>query len=181
MKNSRALDLFGSFYSELLSTINPFVVREPYTAIACFAAYAEITEGVAEIRPGAVMQTDKLNMFARGRIDLETEQIQMRFDTTPRKGIGISLADFVNPFVGVSGTLASPGLGVDPKNSMFEGGFAYATGGLSIVAKSLFNRWFGAREPCAALEKEAQEYRRERQLSEKQRATEQPKPAGGNR
>jgi len=174
MKNSRALDLFGSFFTELLSTINPFVTREPYTKISCFAAYAEITNGVAEIKPGAVMQTDKLNMFARGQVDLGTEQIQLRFDTTPRSGIGISLADFVNPFVGVTGTLADPGLGVDPKNSMFEGGFAYATGGLSIVAKSLFNRWFGASDPCAKFAKEAQDYRSKKRLSKETPSAEQP-------
>ena len=176
IRNSRALDLFGSFYQELLSSINPFVVREPYTAISCFGAYAEITDGLAEIKPGAVLQTDKLNIFARGRIDLETERIQLRFDTSPRKGIGISLADFVNPFVGVSGTLAAPALGVDPKNAMFEGGFAYATGGLSIVAKSLFNRWFGARDPCAYLEKQAQEYRLEKQSDKPQDDSEQSGP-----
>lgn len=176
MKNSYLLDLFGSFFSELLSKVNPFVTREPYTSISCFAGYAEITDGVAEIKPGAVLQTDKLNMFARGQIDLKTEQIQLRFDTSPRSGIGISLADFVNPFVGVSGTLAEPGLGIDPKNSMFEGGFAYATGGLSIVVKSLFNRWFGASDPCAKLEQEAQDYLKTRDLKQKQ-VDEQSKPA----
>ena len=158
LKNSFALGLFGDFFSELLGAINPFVTREPYTTISCFAAYAEIAKGVAEIKPGAVMQTDKLNMFARGQIDLNTERLSLRFDTSPRSGIGISVSDFVNPFVGVSGTLASPGLGVDPKNAMFEGSFAYATGGLSIVAKSLFSRWFGSADPCSSLRQEAQEY-----------------------
>ena len=169
LKNSLALGLFGDFFSELLSSINPFVTREPFTKIECFAAYAEIVDGVAEIKPGAVLQTDKLNMFASGQIDLNTELIGLRFDTGTREGIGISLSDFVNPFVGVSGTLASPGLGVDPKNAMFEGGFAYATGGLSIVGKSLFNRWFGASDPCGNLQQEAQKY-----LEEKETLKEKP-------
>ena len=169
LKNSLALGLFGDFFTELLSSINPFVTREPYTTIACFAAFAEIIDGVAEIKPGAVLQTDKLNMFASGQIDLNTELIGLRFDTGTREGIGISLSDFVNPFVGVSGTLASPGLGVDPKNAMFEGGFAYATGGLSIVGKSLFNRWFGASDPCGNLQQEAQKY-----LEEKETLQEKP-------
>jgi uncharacterized protein involved in outer membrane biogenesis len=181
MKNSLALDLFGNIYAELLSTINPLVEREPYTTISCFAAYAEITDGVAEIEPGAVLQTDKLNIFARGSIALDTEKIQLRFDTSPRKGLGISLGDFVNPFVGVSGTLASPGLGVDPKNAMFQGGFAYATGGLSIVAKSLFDRWFGAEDPCAYLENEARESRREKHLPKQQGAGERPASTVENR
>jgi hypothetical protein len=174
MRNSYALGLFGSFFTELLSAVNPFVTREPYTNISCFAAYAEINDGVALINPGAVLQTDKLNMFARGQVDLNTEELNLRFDTSARQGIGISVADFVNPFVGVSGTLASPGLGVDPKNAMFEGGFAYATGGLSIVAKSLFNRWFGEDDPCAEFEQEAEKIYYEKKGLEKQQ-----KPAAG--
>jgi uncharacterized protein involved in outer membrane biogenesis len=162
MHNSLALGLFGSFASELLSAVNPLVTREPYTTISCFGAYAEIIDGVAKINPGAVMQTDKLNMFAIGQVDLNTEQVNLRFNTSARSGIGISVADFVNPFVGVSGTLANPRLGVDPDNAMFAGGFAVATGGLSIVAKSLYNRWFGEKDPCVQLQQQAQEVQESR-------------------
>ncbi len=160
LKNSVTLGLYSSFFKELVGTVNPFVKREPYTTISCFAAYAEIVDGVASINPGAVLQTDKLDMFARGQIDLKTERINLRFDTNARKGIGISASDFVNPFVGVGGTLARPRLGLDPKNAMFEGGIAYATGGLSIIAKSLYGRWFGTKDPCAKFEKKAEEYLR---------------------
>jgi uncharacterized protein involved in outer membrane biogenesis len=170
MKNSRALDLFGSFFTELLSSVNPFVTREPFTTISCFAAYAEIIDGVAKINPGAVMKTNKLVMFARGQVDLSTEQVNLRFDTTARTGIGISVANFVNPFVGVSGTLASPKLGVDPENAMFEGGFAYATGGLSIVVTSLFKSWFGAKNSCEKLEKEAQEFLHVKRMARQQKS-----------
>ena len=173
MQNSRFLSLFGSFFAELLSSINPFVTKEPYTTISCYAAYAEIVDGVAVIKPGAVMQTGKLNMFARGQVDLNSEKVALRFDTSARSGLGISVADFVNPFVGVSGTLASPKLGVDPENAMYEGSFAYATGGLSIVAKSLFNRWFGTKNPCARLQQEAAELQQEKQEAAAEEAAQQ--------
>ena len=156
LKNGFALGLFGSFFQELIGAINPFAKKEPYTTISCFAAYAEIIDGVATINPGAVMQTDKLDMFTRGQIDLKTEQVNLRFDTIARKGIGVSVADFVNPFVGVSGTFAQPKLGLDSKNAMFEGGFAYATGGLSIVLKGMYGRWFGIKDPCVQFEKQAE-------------------------
>jgi uncharacterized protein involved in outer membrane biogenesis len=172
LRNSRALGLFGSFYTELFSTINPVATREPYTNIICHAAYGEIEDGVAKINPGAVLQTDKLEIFAIGQVDLKTEKISLRFDSTARKGIGISVADFVNPFVGVSGTLASPRLGVDPENAMFQGGFAYATGGLSIVAKSLYSRWFGSKDSCARFEKEAEEFLQARLAAKEKQAAE---------
>jgi uncharacterized protein involved in outer membrane biogenesis len=95
LPNSRTLGLYGSFASELLGTVNPFTTREPYTNISCFTAYAEIVDGVAQIDPGTVLQTDKLDMFIRGNIDLNTEQIGLRFDTAARKGIGISSSDFI--------------------------------------------------------------------------------------
>ncbi len=177
LRNSRSLGLYGSFASELLSTVNPFVTREPYTNITCFAAYAEFVDGVAQIDPGTVMQTDKLDMYTRGNIDLDTEQVRLRFDTAARKGLGISTSDFINPFVGVSGTLASPGLGVNPKSATFEGGFAVATGGLSIVAKGLYSRWFRAKNPCALLEENAQEYLQEKQLAKEKQDAEQQESA----
>lgn len=162
LSNNYALGLFGSFFGELLSAINPFVKREPYTAITCFAAYAEIIDGVATINPGAVLQTDKLDVFARGEVNLKTEKIGLRFDTTARQGIGVSLADFVNPFVGVGGTLANPQLGVDPENAIFEGGFAVATGGISVVATNLFRSWFGSKSPCADFAAKAEKHHAER-------------------
>ena len=69
LNNNAMLDLFDSFFSELLSTVNPFVTRQPYTTISCFAAYAEIVDGVATINPGAVLQTGKIDIFARGQIE----------------------------------------------------------------------------------------------------------------
>jgi len=180
MENDRTLGWFGDFSSELLSTINPFVTREPYTAISCFAGYTEIIKGIAKIKPGAVMQTDKLNMFAIGQLDLNTERISLRFETTARSGIGVSVSDFVNPFVGVGGTLANPRLGMDPGNAMFEGAFAYATIGLSIVGKGLFNRWFSASDPCANFEKEARDYLKSKQDMQDKPISKPPKPAAGD-
>jgi len=177
LHNSRALGLYGQFFTELFSSVNPFATREPYTNISCFTAFAEIVDGVAQIDPGSVMQTDKLDMYTRGYIDLNTEQVRLRFDTAARKGIGISTSDFINPFVGVGGTLASPGLGVNPKSATFEGGFAVATGGLSIVAKSLYSRWFGAKDPCALLETNAQQYLQEKQLAKEKQDAEQQESA----
>jgi AsmA family protein len=172
LSNSYALGLFGSFFGELLSSVNPFVKREPYTSISCFAAYVEIVDGVATINPGAVLQTDKIDVFARGEVNLKSERIKMRFDTTARKGLGVSLGDFVNPFVGVGGTLARPRLGVDPENAMFEGGFAVATGGMSVVVTSLFRSWFGSKDPCADFAAKAEKYHAARLKKLEEQATE---------
>ncbi|MDH3713987.1 MAG: hypothetical protein OET44_09100, partial [Gammaproteobacteria bacterium] len=175
LENTGAMRLVGDFATELLSMINPFVKNEPYTHISCTAFFADITDGLIVISPGAVVQTDKLNIFADGQIDLKSERISLRFNTAARTGIGVSVADFVNPFVGVGGTLAKPRLGLDPKSSALEGGVAYATGGMSIVARSLFRRWLGAKDPCAELAKQAQKLRAKQ---EKEQAKNRAKETG---
>jgi hypothetical protein len=68
-----------------------------------------------------------------------------------RKGLGISLGQTVNPYTRIVGTFASPRLGLDEKGAMIEGGAAWATGGLSIVAKGLLGRLRATRNPCEAL------------------------------
>jgi uncharacterized protein involved in outer membrane biogenesis len=175
LQNSVALGLYGNFFAELISTVNPFVTRKPYTNISCFVAYADIVDGVATINPGGVMQTEMLNIFSRGQINLTTERINLRFDTAARSGIGVSLSDFVNPFVGITGTLSNPSLGVDPENAMFEGGFAYATGGLSIIFKGLFNRWLTSDDPCTRLEEKALKNLERRQVDIEKEVVKQQK------
>ncbi len=161
MENNRVLTLYGDFLSELFGTVNPFAKREPFTSIACSAVYADIVDGVVTINPGAVVQTDKLNVFADGKVDLKSERIALRFSTSARTGIGVSVGDFLNPFVGVGGKLASPGLTLNTEGTaLLEGGVAYATGGMSIVAKGLFDRWFGSKDPCGKLAEQAEKQRR---------------------
>jgi uncharacterized protein involved in outer membrane biogenesis len=174
LENTGAISrLFGDFFTELLNLINPLAEKERYTTISCSAFFADITDGVLAIKPGAVLQTDKLNMFADGQIDLKTEQVRLRFNTAARTGIGVSVAAFVNPFVGVGGTLTAPKLSVDP--NVLEGSLAYATAGGSILAKSLWDRWFGPKDPCQRLVTDAQKLRDEQAAK---RAEEQAKETG---
>ena len=113
------------------------------------------TDGVISIDPGAVLQTDKMNVFLKGSIDLRTEKVNINFDTAARKGIGISAGDFVNPFIRIGGTMAEPRLRMDAKSSAIQGGAAVATAGLTIVAKGLWGRWFATKNPCEKFIQEA--------------------------
>jgi len=90
-------------------------------------------------------------------VDLKTERINADFNTVPQKGLGISLSNIVTPYVGVSGTLASPSLGFNPSGTLIEGGAAVATGGLSILAKSFADRFLSSRDPCGKAISDADE------------------------
>ena len=83
----------------------------------------------------------------------------MTFKTVPQKGLGLSVGNLVNPFVGVGGTLAQPYLTLNPEQSLVTGGAAMATGGLSFLATSLFDRFLREAHPCqATLKKVDQEF-----------------------
>jgi len=148
MPNSIILNIFGDFLNQLLVSINPFMKKEPYTGVVCGAYFIDVNDGIVSIDPGAVMQTDKMNIFASGVIDLNTEKLNVKINTAVRKGIGVSAGGLVNPFIRIRGTMANPRLVLDAKGIVVEGGVAVATLGLSIVAKSMYGRWFASKDPC---------------------------------
>ena len=147
--------LFGDFLQQVFQAVNPFMKQEPYTDVVCGVYFVDVKNGIVAIDPGAVMQTDKMNMFASGSVDLNTEKLNVGFDTAARKGIGINAGSFINPFVRIGGTMSNPRLALDAKGTVVEGGVAVATLGLSILAKGMYGRWFSSKDPCGKFIEEA--------------------------
>jgi len=153
---------FGDFLTGVLEKINPFAKKDPYQTIQCVVAFFEATDGKLKTSPAALLSTEKMNIGADGTIDLKTEKIAMNVRADPRKGIGISASSLANPFVGLRGTLSRPELSLDPAGALVGGGAAVATMGLSIVAESLYKRWFKSRNPCETMTQEAFKIRTKR-------------------
>ena len=147
------------FFTELVSTINPFTKSDPYTNVECAVILLQFDHGVLEGSPALVQQTDKLQIFANTIIDLKTEKLNADFKIVPRKGLGISLSGLVNPYIMLTGTLGQPSLVMNPESVLIEGGVAVATGGLSILAKSFKDRFLSEKDPCGkALAKADEKY-----------------------
>jgi len=140
--------LFGSFGTELLQAINPLAESSRKTNLNCAVLMLMVDGGVVTGNPALVMQTDMLNIFGKGKINLVTEALDFDFNTQQRKGIGLSLGDLINPYTKVGGTLASPMIALDSTGALVEGGAAFATGGLTVIAKALRNRFLSNRDPC---------------------------------
>lgn len=136
----------GDLLGELAGKLNPFSARDPYTVLECTVARADIVDGQMAVRP-VLLQSQKVTIVAGGAIDLRSEALAFDFNTRPRKGIGISAGMFANPFIHVAGTLASPTLGVSPKAAT-AGAAAVATGGASVLAQGLFDRFRGSQDLC---------------------------------
>ncbi len=139
--------IFGNFMGEILSLLNPFSKTEKFTVNECAVTVVNIDSGVITVDP-VVSQTEKMTMVAKGVIDLNTEKVQFTFNTKLRKGIGISASMVVNPFVSITGTLMSPVIGLDPAAVAVKGTVAVATLGISLLVKSLADRYFSSKDPC---------------------------------
>ncbi|MEJ2256615.1 MAG: hypothetical protein P8X98_06345 [Woeseiaceae bacterium] len=139
---------FGDFATQLLDAVNPFTRTQDTIRIRCAVVMLDFDDGIISGDPALVMQTGELNIFARGKINLNSEKLEISINTAARKGIGLGFSDIVSPYTIVRGTLASPTLTLSEKDVLFRGGAAVATGGLTILAKGLKNRFLADRKPC---------------------------------
>jgi uncharacterized protein involved in outer membrane biogenesis len=131
--------LFSDLVTSILRTLNPLAETETVTNLECGVYEANISDGNAVIERLA-LQTDRLTIVGSGDIDLSTEKIDLSLRTKTREGLGVSLGGVVNSFLKVSGTLKEPSIGVDAAGSVTTTGAAVATGGLSVLAKGLWDR-----------------------------------------
>lgn len=147
-KNRLASLFYGDLIDEILSTISPFFESEEFTSIECIILPYEVSDGVVKSAPNSYILTDKVSMLVEGNVDLETEALSVNVRTRPRKSIGISAAEIINPYVKIVGTLSTPRLAVDEKGVLITGGAAVATGGLSILARLALDRLAKSPDPC---------------------------------
>jgi uncharacterized protein involved in outer membrane biogenesis len=155
VKNIRSKSEKAMFLAELVSTISPSASRQEVINISCIAAAVDVRDGMVLLDPGIALQSDKLNVFAAGKINLDSENVDVSFRTETRKAVNISASELVSPYVKLSGTLSKPSIALDAKGTLLSGGAAYLSGGLSILAKKALDQLGGTRDPCAEyLEKE---------------------------
>jgi len=135
--------------AQLFGALNPFSEKEPYSNWECTVFALDIKSGVAEIS-SMLAQSEKVTIVGEGDIDLNTEKLNISFNTKQRSGVGISADMFVTPFVQLAGTLAAPRLGLDKKGVLLSGSAAVMTAGASFFVKGLADRASGASDRCAA-------------------------------
>jgi hypothetical protein len=145
------------FMFELLNTVNPLARKDPYAKLECVVLLATMRQGKVLGKPFLVVKSERLNIFANINVDLGSERLDASITTVPQKGLGLSLSNLVNPFVKVGGSLSSPYLALDPEGVLLEGGAAVATGGLSILAMGLKDRFLSDKDPCGTAIKAADE------------------------
>lgn len=129
----------GDIFARLFSALNPFAKEEKYSNWECTILAIDFESGEGEMS-GFLLQGEKIMVVGGGGVDLNTEKLNIEFNTKPREGVGVSAEMFVTPFVKLSGTLAKPGVGLNEKGLLLEGGLAVATAGLSFFYKGFADR-----------------------------------------
>lgn len=148
--------LFGDLLGNIVANVNPFTEQEPYTEITCAVFPFVFADGVMKSAPSVVVQTDKLNIISRGEVNLETEELDLSFNSKPRRGLGISAGSLVNPFVRIGGTMAEPAVEMDRTGAALTTGAAFFTAGLSLLAKAAFDAAWRSPDPCGRVLEEAE-------------------------
>ncbi len=89
-----------------------------------------------------------MTVAGRGKVDFDTEDIDLVWTIKPRQGVGISAGSIANPYIKLGGTLASPSLDVKPLEAVASAGAAVATAGLTIVFKGIYDRITAEKKVC---------------------------------
>ena len=147
VSNNQALNMFSDTFTQLFQTLNPFAKSEPTTRLNCAVYLINLENSKAEIQD-MVIQTDKLTIVSAGTIDLDTEHIDINFETRPREGLGISASTITNPYIKLGGSLRKPIIELNPQRAVVTTGAAVATAGLWFLYKGIWDRYFSSRDPC---------------------------------
>lgn len=139
--------LFSDFLTQLITTLNPFHESSKYTNLDCAVIAADAASGAFTVAP-VIFQTEQITIISEGTVDLNTENIDLSFQTKPRQGLGISAGALIHPMIKVGGRLTSPAVEMDTGGAMVSGGLAVATVGISVLAKSMSDRFLSSDDPC---------------------------------
>jgi hypothetical protein len=135
--------LFSDFLTQLFTQLNPFTETSEYTQLECSVFAAKAESGLITAFP-LIIHTEQLTILSKGTVDLNTEILNLSFNTKPRTGVG--------------GRLTTPAVEIDPAGTLTSGGLAVATVGLSLVAKSLSDRFMSSPDPCGDARKEIEKH-----------------------
>jgi uncharacterized protein involved in outer membrane biogenesis len=148
LKDVMGSRLLGDVILEVFRALIPAREEELYTTLECAIYQVDFENGLATIENLAI-QTDKMTIVVEGTVNFENEILDLEVRVKPREGLGISVGGFANSLLRLGGTLQNPQPRLDPAGT----GVAVATGGLSIIAKGLWDSVTSRRDICKDREK----------------------------
>ncbi len=145
------IDLLGAdLLSEAVSFLNPFDSEPEGANLNCLVAGLVFRGGKAIIDRSVAFETDKTAMVIGGEVDLGAETLDLAVRTESRGGFTIS-AGMLSRLIRVTGTLASPSIGIDTggvARAAASVAAAVATGGWSLLAEAVYDAATRDDTPC---------------------------------
>ena len=146
--DSGLLNDAGDLAVTIMDTLNPMRKQSNQTILECAVAYLPIINGIVNVKDSVGVETDKLDIFLSGTVNLNSEAINLKIDPHQRSGLitGVNLGSLVQ----LEGTLQNPKTSLNKEavvNSAVSIGLGFLTGGISIAAenaKSMSTK----RQPC---------------------------------
>ena len=149
---SARIPLGGVLYS-VLEVVDPTSQQQKRVELECAVIHLDVADGLATSPHGVALRTKDANLIGGGSLKLASGEIDVEFKTAPRKGLGLSVVGVADRFIRLTGTLAEPTVGVNPKSALTHGTAAYLTGGLSLLFDNAFRRLTSSSNPCETVQK----------------------------
>ncbi len=141
---------------EMLTMLNPFMKEDETTELECAAVKFTAKDGVLTSNNQMAIETSKMKIVGGGVINLDSEELEIGFSPSAKKGFGVNVGSLVK-FVRLGGTLKNPHPEADPVGLLKSGaaiGAAVSTGGLSLLVEGLFKRATSSGSACNQVLKE---------------------------
>jgi uncharacterized protein involved in outer membrane biogenesis len=142
---------YEAISSDLLETLAPGKKPEDYNSLECAAAYFSIADGVASSPDGIALRFKRMDLLGSGAVNLSTRELLFGFKAVRRKWWSFSILELAGDFATIGGTIEQPKVGLDPENIIVQGGAAWATLGISLLATNFFRKLNAAEDPCAQI------------------------------
>ena len=161
---------------ELLTMLNPFMKEDKTTELQCAAVKFTAKDGVFTSKNQMAVETSKMKIVGGGVVDMNTEELEIGFSPSAKKGVGVNVGSLVK-FVRLGGTLSNPHPEADPVGMLKSGaaiGAAISTGGLSLLVEGLFKRAANAGSACNQALKDQPENEEDIDVNSTEQVQEQP-------
>jgi uncharacterized protein involved in outer membrane biogenesis len=135
----------------LLTVLLPGQRTGSYAQLECAAARFDIANGIATSSDGIALRLKQLDILGGGAANLKTGEIQFGYRAVRRELFSLSLLGLTSGFAKVTGTIGNPTVGLDPGGLLIQGGAAWATAGLSLLAGELWRKLESTSDPCARI------------------------------
>lgn len=134
--------LGGDVFVQLANAVNPARKTDPYTEVQCAVVNVPVRDGVVVVDRTVAVETPKVGASMAGTVNLATERLDLSVRPQAKTGVGVGIGSLAS-LVKIEGTLKQPTVGVDMKGAAgaaAQVGLGVVTGGLSILAKGLFDK-----------------------------------------